>query len=675
MAENIRIMLADLAHSYSVHNHSLPVPLGIGYLKSYCLDQHPEGVTIELFKHPEQLLSAAMATPPDILGFANYGWNENLNLKVGSYLRSRFPNMTIVAGGPNIDQAADQRLAFLARHAYLDYLVIDGGEEPLAEFITWYVNTPEDRTRLPENFAWREGGVLFTTPERSQSNKKIEGIPSPYLAGYLDKFLDMGMVPLFESNRGCPFKCTFCAWGSASKDLVRQFELETILAEVEYVGRRTAARNWIFCDANFGMLKRDVEIAKAIRRVRETTGYPKTCHIWLSKNTTERNFEIGEILGDMTVPVMAVQSLNEPTLKAVNRSNISSETYFSYQQQFHKIGSRTYSDMIVPLPEETLSSHLDGLRTMLQLGVDVIANHNMRMLAGAESNSAETRAKYQFRTRYRIIHGDAGRYSTPDNEHIDSFEYEESLRETATFSESDLLYLRQLHFLVDFCWNSRVYRPVMNLLASEGINPLDIFVDLLELSCGQEEHSNTSLARVQQFFEHFERDSKGEWFDSRSEIERYFAEPENFNRLINQDFDKLNILYSIILLKEYKLDFDQVIRQIINKHSVQASGLLNECMGISFLIFPPISTESCIVETSISSTACSFFGAIKLAADAVAATGDELKMRKISLTPNPDRDRLIAIISETQGASISKILNTQGYRIDDLGFDIQLLAT
>lgn len=671
MAKSIRIMLADLAHTYSVHNHSIPVPLGIGYLKSYCLAQHPEGVMIELFKHPEQLLSAAMATPPDILGFANYGWNENLNLKIGSYLRSRLPQMVIVAGGPNIDLAADQKLAFLSRHSYLDYLVVDSGEVPFAEFITWYVNTPQDRARLPKNFAWREENALFTTPEQHQESKRIEGIPSPYLAGYLDKFLDMGMVPLFESNRGCPFKCTFCAWGSASKDIVRQFELDTILAEVEYVGRRTAARNWIFCDANFGILKRDVEIARAIRRIRDTTGYPKTCHIWLSKNTTERNFEIGEILGDMAEPVMAVQSLNKPTLKAINRSNISSETYISYQQQFHKIGSRTYSDMIVPLPEETLSSHLDGLRTMLQLGVDVIANHNMRMLAGAESNSTETRAKYQFRTRYRIIHGDAGRYLTPDNVLIDSFEYEESLRETATFSEHDLFYLRKLHFLVDFCWNSRVYRPILNMLASEAVNPLDIFVDLLALSCDQEESSSVGIARIRQFFECFDRDSKGEWFDSRSGIEQYFAEPENFNRLINQDFDKLNILYSIILLKEYKPDFDRAIRQIISKYSVRSPELLNECMDISFLIFPPFSTESRRVKALISSSACSFFDAEKPVAT-TAATADDLAMREISLVPNPDRDRLIEIISASQGASISKILNTQGYRIDNLGFDIQL---
>ena len=58
------------------------------------------------------------------------------------------------------------------------------------------------------------------------------------------------------------------------------------------------------CDANFGILKRDVEIAKAIRSVHDKYNYPKKCSIWLSKNTTNRNLEIAEILKDMIEPVI-----------------------------------------------------------------------------------------------------------------------------------------------------------------------------------------------------------------------------------------------------------------------------------------------------------------------------------------------------------------------------------
>ena len=35
-------------------------------------------------------------------------------------------------------------------------------------------------------------------------------IPSPYLSGRLDQFLDGKLMPVIQTNRGCPFSCTFC---------------------------------------------------------------------------------------------------------------------------------------------------------------------------------------------------------------------------------------------------------------------------------------------------------------------------------------------------------------------------------------------------------------------------------------------------------------------------------
>ena len=41
----------------------------------------------------------------------------------------------------------------------------------------------------------------------------INQFTSPYLSGMLDEFLDdPNLSPLLESNRGCPYSCTFCAW-------------------------------------------------------------------------------------------------------------------------------------------------------------------------------------------------------------------------------------------------------------------------------------------------------------------------------------------------------------------------------------------------------------------------------------------------------------------------------
>lgn len=647
----MKILLADLAHTASVDDASLTVPLNIGFIKAYLEQQHGRAVDVRLFKHPERLLEAAATERPQILGFSNYGWNDKLNHAVGRYLRERLPDTLIVAGGPNIDPDPARRRAFLERHSYIDLLIVDGGEEPMAELVEWW-GGGRDYDRLPPNLVWLDGDRVRATGERPLS-KAIRDIPSAYLGGGLDEFLARGMIPMFETNRGCPFRCTFCAWGMASKDLVRRFDLDMALEDIAYVSARSRSRNWIFCDANFGILKRDVEIAQAIREARERTGFPFKCHIWLAKNVTERNLEIGAILGDMTVPVMAVQSLDDQVLANIKRDNISTDTYVEYQKKFHAQGSRTYSDLIVPLPAETLESHLAGLRSLFAFGVDIIQNHNMRLLAGAETNSTETRERFGFRTRYRLIHGDAGAYRAPDGTVLRCFEYEESLRETATMSEADLFYLRKLHFLVDFAWNIEVYRPLLKALLSYGVNPVDALQRFLETA----ESSGGPLAA---FFADFDRRSREEWFDSAEAIEARFAEPREFQRLLDQEFEKLNILFSVIALKDYKRDFDRAMKRVAQSFGAVPRAVLDPVAALSFAAFPPLGStkRERVVEAPANLAA--------LSPETAAGFAPDREPRAYRFVEGPRRAELRRLIASAQSRTLSKILNTQGITLRDL---------
>ena len=52
----------------------------------------------------------------------------------------------------------------------------------------------------------------------------INIIPSPYLNGVMDEFFNYPLVPMLETNRGCPFSCAFCADGQASKNKVHRYD-------------------------------------------------------------------------------------------------------------------------------------------------------------------------------------------------------------------------------------------------------------------------------------------------------------------------------------------------------------------------------------------------------------------------------------------------------------------
>ena len=63
----------------------------------------------------------------------------------------------------------------------------------------------------------------------------------------------------WETNRGCPFSCTYCDWGSATNSKVARMHLDRVYAELEWFAKHKI--EFIFCcDANFGMLPRDYEI-------------------------------------------------------------------------------------------------------------------------------------------------------------------------------------------------------------------------------------------------------------------------------------------------------------------------------------------------------------------------------------------------------------------------------
>jgi len=266
------IYLADLAHTFSTKSGSLMVPLNVGYIKSYVEEKSTKDLKIKIFKDPQDLLDNIDQAPPAMLGLSNYGWNENLNLKIGSHVRQKYPKTIIISGGPNLDEDTGNRINYLKEHNYIDYYLTEGGEEPFSELIDWLDDKEKE---VPKNIIFLNKNDELVNTGRRKIDKESKHIVSPYLTGNLDRFLNAGMVPLLETNRGCPFSCGFCAWGLASHSIVSKLKLENVLSEIEYIGSRTKQNNWIICDANFGILKRDVEIAKAIKNTSDKYGYPK----------------------------------------------------------------------------------------------------------------------------------------------------------------------------------------------------------------------------------------------------------------------------------------------------------------------------------------------------------------------------------------------------------------
>src|SRR4029077_16831436 len=113
----------------------------------------------------------------------------------------------------------------------------------------------------------------------------LSQIPSPFLDGVFDDEKYTWM--LIETNRGCPFKCTYCYWGAATGDRVYRYDNERIERELEWISRSGCWYLFI-ADANWGMLKRDVELSRRLVSYHKQYGAPISVYFCGSKNTPER---------------------------------------------------------------------------------------------------------------------------------------------------------------------------------------------------------------------------------------------------------------------------------------------------------------------------------------------------------------------------------------------------
>ena len=186
----------------------------------------------------------------------------------------------------------------------------------------------QERLAAVSNLTFRgsDGPVRTADGERFTD---LEVVPSPYLTGMFDHLVDHGGIWSIETNRGCPYGCTFCDWGSATLSRVRKFSMERISGELEWIASRGLDSVFI-ADANFGMFKRDLDVARLFAELKRTHGFPRSVMATWAKNTTKHSLPIIAELRSAGIEaevVMSFQTVDEPTLKIIDRKNLMPSIY------------------------------------------------------------------------------------------------------------------------------------------------------------------------------------------------------------------------------------------------------------------------------------------------------------------------------------------------------------
>ena len=323
------ILIADLTHTGSKSYSPNLMPYPIGCIKSYLLEYstHSSELSVEIFKDPQKFIDAFFSKKPAVIGFGNYVWNLELSTDLAREIKLLSPNTLIVFGGPNFPLEDKRREEWLRKRPFVDVYVVGDGEEGFRKIVDEWCKTHDinkvKQKEIPGCYSLIND-KLCKTAEFSPRIEDLDKIPSPYLKGYLDEFLeDSRLSPLLESNRGCPFTCTFCVDGTDSRSKIYHKSVSRFEQELEYVATRYKGKMLTIADLNFGMYARDIEISNGIARIKEKYDYPYYIQVSAGKNNKPRILECASILKGSMGLAASVQSLDKQVLENVKRNNIS----------------------------------------------------------------------------------------------------------------------------------------------------------------------------------------------------------------------------------------------------------------------------------------------------------------------------------------------------------------
>ena len=494
------------------------LPYSVGMVWSYArtfpeINDNIENAGFVFVREDPSLIVSRMENP-GIAAFSTYVWNWEMSVAVAKEIKEHYPECLIIFGGYQAPES-DRLGNFFEEYPYIDIIVHGEGEVTFAEILREYITT--------RNYTAVEGLTYrgITTPRRERV-KELDTLPSPYLTGVFDELFELPYKyhTVWESNRGCPYGCTFCDWGSAALQKLYRFSEDRLYEEIDFFGEKKISYVYL-ADANFGILPRDIQIAEYIAEVKARTGgYPDKLRTNYAKNNADRVHQIARILNKEQLDkgiTLSVQSMDDQVLDIIKRKNLKYDTISSFIKQYAREGIYTYTELIIGLPGETYESYCKGVEKLLEASAhDSLYMYRCILLPNAPMADRLYRSMHKIKTVKTPFPQE---HALPGLDPVT--EYTDTIVETATLSHED--YKRTLII----SWAIQTFHA-LNLTqlfaiyanAYEGFKYVDFYQRLIEFA---EQHPETVLGEElkftrQKFDDALEKG--GDWYNVVPEFQK-----------------------------------------------------------------------------------------------------------------------------------------------------------
>jgi len=523
----LKILFASTKHVTS-GRHSAFMPLAIGFIAAFAQKQFGDRIQMRLLEDADEILDAMDSWAPDVVALSHYCWNAELNYLLTREAKRRLPNVLTVLGGPEFPDKdyPGECLDLLSAHPSIDFFAFGEGEVPFAALITQVLESvATDALRREPQLGFMaihpDNGTLVIG-ERTERLKEMDPLPSPYLSGVMDVFFDGQHSPMVQFARGCPYSCTFCNAAQSWYNRVGAFSQERVRAELDYIAERVKDHPGLILaitDSNFGMFERDVEIATYIRSLQDKYVWPMAFDFTTGKTHYDRIMHVNDLLRNRFKILVALQSMNDETLKAVKRKNVTPEKFREILGMIRARSMQSATDLIIPLPEESKETFIDTLRLITDEGVDFIVSNTLCLLKGTDLAAPDTRKQHKMKSRWRLVARQHGTYAGEI-----CFEVEEVCIETSTMSFAEYLECRSLGF-VSIVFSDPQFDIIHRHVSEFGIRKFDLIHNLWQRVAGGDTAVSNVLAE-------YVCQSESELFPTAEAVQEYYSRPDVYERVL-----------------------------------------------------------------------------------------------------------------------------------------------
>lgn len=330
-----------------------------------------------------QMADSILEGDPGIVGFSLYCWNSSRARDLALLLRSRKPELCLVAGGPDAEL-----LAVSGSREPFDAVFLGEAEESVSAWLERFANDSQN--------ARNEGIIRGRAPAG-------EALASPWLAGVIAP--EKGGRVAWELTRGCPFHCAYCYEGRGTSGL-RHLSEARIDAELELFLKAEVGEIFVL-DPTFNI---QPERALAfLSKLRKTLARHKAAdrlhwHFEVRAELLDRA-QAKAFAGMQASLQIGLQSADPAVLKNINRT-FDRKIFSAKIDLLNAAGAVFGLDLIYGLPGDTLRGFERSLDYALSLAPNHLDIFPLSVLPGTElhDRAHEFGLVFDPEPPYRLLH-------------------------------------------------------------------------------------------------------------------------------------------------------------------------------------------------------------------------------------------------------------------------------